>query len=67
MTNHPSRNGKFELVFVGGISKRYRRRHKSFEAAKDLALEILSSIRDRAAHPAIVYGPGCGRDGTTIG
>ena len=66
MTNHPKRSGEFELVFVGGISRRYRRRHKSFDAAQDLAGKILSELDDRAAHPAIIYGPDCGRDGFTI-
>lgn len=65
---------KFELVFVGGISRRYRRWHKSFEAAQALAIEILYNMGlngdpaadQRAAHPAIIYGPGCGRDGVTV-
>lgn len=66
MTNHPNRKGKFELVFVGGISRRYRRFHDSYEAAEARALDILPTLADRAAHPAIVYGPGCGSDGRTI-
>ena len=66
MTNHPNRSGKFELVFVGGISKRYRRFHRSYEAASEAAINILVDLDDRAAHPAIIYGPDCGRHGMTI-
>lgn len=65
-----NRAGKFELVFVGGVSRRYRRWHKSFDAAQALALEILHGMDmsgdQRAAHSAIIYGPDCGRDGVTI-
>lgn len=58
---------KFELAFWGGISKRrYRRWHETFDEAETEALKILGSLSNRAAHPAIVYGPGCGPDGTTI-
>lgn len=66
MTNHPHRGGKFELTFFGGTKIRYRRWHRTIEAAKEVAHRVLSEIGDRAAHPAIIYGPECGRDGLTI-
>jgi hypothetical protein len=43
-----------------------RRFWPTYEAAAERATVVLSSLDNRAAHPAIVYGPGCGRDGTTI-
>jgi hypothetical protein len=66
-------NGKFELTFVGGIRCRYRRFHATFDQARETAGRILTSMdlsgnpaEQRAAHPAIIYGPFCGRDGVTI-
>lgn len=66
MTNHPNRKGKFELTFWGGVPVRYRRFWPTYEAAAERAAQILDKLENRAAHPAIIYGPGCGRDGTTI-
>lgn len=70
MTNHPHRRGKFELVFAGSASvpkfPRYKRFHQTVESAEEAAHHILSDLDNRAAHPAIIYGPGCGRDGMTI-
>ena len=66
MTNHPNRKGKFELVFVGGVSCRYRRYHSSYDAAEDVAFAVLAKLDNRAAHPAIIYGPECGPDGRAI-
>lgn len=66
MANHPNRRGKYELTFWGGVSKRYRRYHPTFESAKVTALRVLFSLDNRATHPAIIYGPDCGRDGVTI-
>jgi hypothetical protein len=65
---------QFELVFVGGTKRRYRKMHSTFESAKETAERVLTDMsmsgdqtdEQRAAHPAIIYGPGCGRDGTTI-
>jgi hypothetical protein len=65
---------KFELTFVGGIRRRYRRWHPTFEAAQETAQRILFEMSlsgdptgdQRAAHPAVIYGPDCGRDGVTI-
>ena len=45
---------------------RYRRVHSSFESAHDCARSVLASLENRAAHPGIIYGPGCGRDGVTV-
>lgn len=70
MASHPNRSrGKFELAFAGSaLTKfpRYRRFHQDFESAKTEALDVLTRLRNRAAHPAIIYGPACGRDGTTV-
>lgn len=67
---------KFELVFVGGTKRRYRRWHASFEAAKDTAERVLHDITMAAAGGdvaarntdlrAVIYGPGCGQYGHTI-
>lgn len=57
---------KYELTFWGGISKRYRRWHDSQESAEECARAILAKMDSRAAHPAIIYGPGCGKDGITV-
>jgi hypothetical protein len=56
----------FELCFWGQVPVRYRRRHASFEEAVEAAERVLARLDNRAAHPAIVYGPGCGRDGVTV-
>lgn len=66
MANHPNRKGKFELTFWGGVPVCVRRFWPTYEAARDRALAVLDKLPNRAAHPAIIYGPGCGRDGTTI-
>lgn len=63
-SNHPNRNGRFELTFWGDVG-RYRRWHASYEAAETAAHQMLSALDNRAAHPAIIHGPGCGR-GVTI-
>lgn len=66
----------FELNFVGGLPaghRRYRRRHAEFETAEAEARRVLNDLDmagdpavSRAAHPAIIAGPGCGRDGVTV-
>jgi hypothetical protein len=69
VVNHPNRSGKFELCFAGSAMvrfPRYRRRHATYEAAEEAAREVLASLDNRAAHPAIIYGPGCGPDGRTV-
>ena len=76
MTNHPNRNGKFELTFVGGTSAyaqgvlgSYKRKYDSFEAAQDAAFDLLTLFEEdgtRAAHSAVIYGPDCGRDGHSV-
>jgi alpha-ketoglutarate-dependent taurine dioxygenase len=60
------RSRKFELTFWGSTPKRYRRWHTSLASARDTAEKILDEMDNRAAHPAIIYGPDCGRDGLTI-
>lgn len=64
---------KYELVFIGGISRPYKRWHKDWMSAVGEAairLEEMDFFADpgepRAAHPAIIYGPGLGPDGRTI-
>lgn len=59
-------NNAYELTFWGGISRRYKRNHSSFESAQQTALTVLAKMGNRAAHPAIIYGPGCGPNGRTI-
>jgi len=72
MTNHPNRSKAarpFTLTFVGGAMvklPRHTREHATYEAASDEAGRVLGKMDNRAAHPAIIYGPGCGRDGMTI-
>ncbi len=56
----------FELVFWGGTKLRYRHTHVNYEAAETEARRVLARMCNRAAHPAIIYGIGCGRDGRTI-
>lgn len=56
----------FDLVFFGGTCQRYRRQHDTYEAAQAEAHRVLARMANRAGHPAIIYGPGCGRDGRTI-
>lgn len=59
---------KFELVFWGGAMNRdnrpvrYRRNHETLESAKAEA-EKVRGKGVGAPHSAIIYGPGCGKDG----
>ncbi len=55
MANHPNRSGKFELTFWGGTDIRYRRRHKTLDAAQAEAEKVLAKMDQRAAHPAVIY------------
>jgi hypothetical protein len=66
---------RFELSIVGDTSIAWRRWHLTFEAAQREAERVhkrmdASGLPDigyqRNAHPAVVYGPGCGKDGVTI-
>lgn len=66
MTNHPNRAGEYELTFWGGTREKYRRYHKTLDAARTEALRVLSEMSNRNAHPAIVYGPDLAKDGVTI-
>jgi hypothetical protein len=63
----------FELVFFGGAIKympRYRRNHKDIDSAKETARKVWVQLQANgyptACHTAIVYGPGCGRDGRQV-
>ena len=64
----------FELVFFGGgmvkYMPRYRRNHNDIDSAKDTARKVWETLQERglptACHTAIVYGPGCGRDGKCL-
>jgi hypothetical protein len=56
----------YELTFRGGVSLRYRRNHKTLEQAKAEAHRVLGKLSNRAAHPAIIYGPGLGASGVTV-
>jgi hypothetical protein len=67
---------KFELVFFGGAMvtqyriPRYRRMHQTLESATDTARRVWEQMSERglptACHTPIVYGPGCGKDGTPV-
>ena len=57
---------KYELTFWGGIPFRYTRWHASAEDAAAEAKRILGLLTNRAAHPAIIYGPTLGKDGISI-
>lgn len=67
---------KFELVFVGSAMitayriPRYRRMHKTLDFARATARQVWERMSERnlptACHTPIVYGPGCGKDGTCI-
>jgi hypothetical protein len=60
---------KYELVFWGGSLQAmppHERYHADFAAAEAEAHRVLALLENREAHPAIIYGPGCGRDGVTI-
>ncbi len=57
---------KFELTFWGSVPVRYRRFWPTYEAAEGRALQVLASLDNRRAHPAIIYGPGLGQDGRTV-
>jgi hypothetical protein len=57
---------RYELTFWGGVPLRVRRYWPTYDAAEARAKAVLATIDNRAAHPAIIYGPGCGRDGVTI-
>jgi hypothetical protein len=71
-------NERFELAFEGGVPFRYRRFHFTFAAAESTAFAVLYKLTmseakrpndtrySRDAHPAVIYGPSCGRHGTTI-
>ena len=64
----------FDLVFVGGAMAnyfpRYRRNHSTMESAEETAAAVFAKLQAKglptACHQAIVYGPGCGRDGVTL-
>jgi hypothetical protein len=56
---------KFELVFFGGVSVKYKRTHATLEAAQVEAKRVQRKI-NAAAHPAIVRGPGLGADGVQV-
>jgi hypothetical protein len=61
------RKNPYELVFWGGSDGlRYRRWHKSLEEARATAWRVLAAMSDRGAHPAIIHGPGLGKDGISI-
>lgn len=65
----PPNSRKFELTFVGAAMvrfTRYRRHHPTYDAAVATAHRVLANLETRGAHPAIIYGPGCGPSGRTV-
>ena len=67
----------YKLVFVGAATTgaayripRYRRMHSDLDAAKATARQVWEHLSEKgiptACHTPIVYGPGCGRDGTPV-
>lgn len=76
MGNHPNRAGKFELTFTNysnAPTPRYRRHHRSLDAALECAVDVIGKMRAKYAGSGefegalrpLVYGPGCGR-GVTL-
>jgi hypothetical protein len=70
MANHPNRNGKFELTFVGGASAdasrvlgRYRRKFASVEEVKNRALDQLADLIAMALVP---HAPQSSTDPATV-
>jgi len=67
---------KFTLAFFGSATvteykfPRYRKAHKTLESARETARRVWEQMSERglptACHTPIVYGPGCGRDGTCV-
>ena len=70
---------KYELCFEGGAPIDYVRDHETYESAEAEAHRVLDwmtvtghpsnmtdSRLDRDAHPALIYGPGCGQHGKTL-
>ena len=71
----PLNRRPFELVFAGAATaayfpSRYRRYHRTFESAQETAGQVFQKLRDQdlpvACHTAIVFGPGCGKDGRIL-
>ena len=64
----------YELVFFGGAMvnymPRYRRMHRTLESARQAARKVWAALSEKgyptACHTPIVYGPGCGKDGTCV-
>jgi len=57
---------KFELVFFGGVSIKYKRKHDTVESAKAEAKRVLNCIVNAAAHPPIIYGVGLPESGIRV-
>ena len=57
----------YEVTFQGGVNGLpYRRWHNDLAQARLEATAVLAQLPNRNAHPAIIYGPGLGRDGLTV-
>ncbi len=50
----------YELTFWGGAPRgiRYKRDHATLAEAQAEAHRVLAKIENRAAHTAVIYGPG---------
>jgi hypothetical protein len=47
----------YELTFWGGVNVKHKRNHPTLEAATAEAKKVLAKLDNRAAHPAVIYGP----------
>lgn len=54
---NPSGKRQYELTFWGGTSIRYKRWHADLESARTEAKRVYGKMTNRAAHPAVIYGP----------
>jgi hypothetical protein len=52
-----TKTAKYELTFWGGVKAKYKRNHPTLEAATAEAKKVLAKLSNRAAHPAVIYGP----------
>lgn len=64
---------KYELVFAGSAGHhlpRHRRMHRTLSEATSEATRVLAALESTPMwgnFGAIIYGPGCGKDGVSLG
>jgi hypothetical protein len=71
----PSVGAKYQLVFAGSADTKYPfpkyyKLHQDMGSARLAAAKVWEQLTNRglptACHTPIVYGPGCGQDGTPV-